>query len=205
MKVGFIMNTREFKVSEINRILPMIREILKKEKELNNLREELENKRKSLGYFCSELEDLNSAKKVSNLDESLKQQLEIFIKKKEERSNEIDLSIKECEIKVTSLETQINLEKRIIFAIADVVAKTTKQKFLDNRNFYGIFEISELQKEYVQEYVFLLEEITGFSIYNFIVVNDLELGKEIFGKFKEYYMGNYEKFLTFLIELENNK
>lgn len=205
MKVGFVMNTREFMVSEINRILPMISEILKMEKELNILREELKNKKKSLQNIGVELENLNSAKKVSNLDESLKQQLEIFIKKKEDISNEIVASIKDCEIKITSLETQMNLEKSIIFAIAEVVAKNLCKKNSDKRNFHGLFEISELQEKYIKEYAFLLNRSQYFCICNFIVVNDLELDKEIFKTYLNSHCKDYEKFLTFLIEFKNNK
>lgn len=155
MKEGFLVTVRELKVSYLNSILPKVRETLGKKKKLAELDKELQSKTESLSVVKSELSGIASTLKVSELPEGTKKELTSIKEQKEEIKRQIESSIENLQGQYDNINALIKFEDAIHQAMVDVLISDEYEERELHFDFKGFLEVTELQEEFTEEYVYL--------------------------------------------------
>lgn len=176
------MDIREAKVSTVNHILPIIRETIKKERTLNGLKEKLKQQKKLYDQLNKETDSLESTLKVMDIDETIKQKLEETRKQKEETKSQIVVLIKNYESQIEELGTQIKFENALHSAIGNAITINLPSNCI----LCGAYPITELQEEFIEEYVYLINCSSELDMNKFLFVKDYfiecELSEKYVGK-----------------------
>ena len=153
MKEGcFIMTTRELKVSQLNNILPIVRETLKKEEKLKKLREEANNLKRQLNAA------INLTPKNPEFKDVQKEILEDL--------NKCKNSIKEIQDFITA--------SNLLF---EGFSQMFNYNLLNCYQNGGVLEVSELNEDFIYEYAYLIQNTTGLTIYRLISMKPEVLDK----------------------------
>ena len=143
MKEGFFMTIRELKVSQLNQILPIVRETLKKEEQLKKLREQANN---------------------------IKFQINV-IKNSVEHNTDMEASLKKYFNELKYYKNQIK-ETEDYIAASNLLFEGFSEMFNHGLlNCYqngGVLEVSELKEDYIYEYAYLIQNTSSLTIYRLI-------------------------------------
>lgn len=158
-KEGFIMGdiVRELKVSELNRILPMVRKTIEKERrldELEGIQYENEAVLEKIKQIISTLESIPKVLEFSialkNLLVGWKNDSEIDTQNK--RKNELIELINTYNAEINELTNQLEFEIDFYRSITSVIATDG-----------GFLSSEEIQIEFIPEYLYLLVIDTSFG------------------------------------------
>lgn len=149
------MSIREAKVSELNRILPMIRKTINEQKNVDELKKQLVEQRNLFNSNQKEIEDLDQIlERAYLLGKTVNDDLKNKLHQKEKMQKEFYDVIKNFEDQIKELETQIKFEKSLYSGIANLIAVKSRPAF--SEELYGDFKVTDLQEEYIQEYIYLI-------------------------------------------------
>lgn len=139
------MTIRELKVSQLNNILPIVRETLKKEEALKKLREEANSLKGQLNAA------INLTPKNPEFKGVQKEILE---------------DLNKCKNSITEIQDFISA--------SDLLFEGFSQMFnYDLLNCYqtgGVLEVSELNEDFIYEYAYLIQNTTGLTIYRLLSI-----------------------------------
>lgn len=138
------MTTRELKVSQLNNILPIVRETLKKEEELKKLRATAN------GLRCQ----LNAAKYL------VKQNHDEF----KNTQNEILEEIKNCKNAIKEREDFISASNLLFEGFSQMFDYNLSNCYQNG----GVLEVSELNEDFIYEYAYLIQNTSGLTIYRLL-------------------------------------
>ena len=137
------MTIRELKVSQLNQILPIVHETLKKEEQLKKLREQA-NK--------------------------LKVQINV-IKNSVKHNTEMETSLKKCFNELKCCKNQIKESEDYITASNFLFEGFSQMFNYGLLNCYqngGVLEVSELKEDYIYEYAYLIQNTSSLTIYRLL-------------------------------------
>ena len=178
---------RKTKVKELNRILPMVRKHIKKERKINQLKKER-------GLNIDELEKIEaSIKRVKMLQADIEGMPDVQSKiegigenlielKSEQQSKEetITKEIFSYNETINMLETEWKFEHQLFQAISSVIA--TEEGFLEE---------TEIKKEFLEEYIYLMSMKIDYAYKRGLKIETFLKGSDSEDKFFELI---YEKF-----------
>ncbi|MBQ2937851.1 MAG: hypothetical protein IJE05_03090 [Clostridia bacterium] len=147
-------DVRKLKVSELNRILPMVRKTIEKEKHINQIKKELNEKTDLLEKTDRSITQLNELPQLISEEaaKNLKQQFQLLKASQKEQKMQleslIDLLNKELEEATAQWKFETSLYKSITSAIV------TEGGFL---------KLAEIQEEFLKEYIYLLLFTDSFN------------------------------------------
>lgn len=174
------MDIRENKVSEVNRILPMIRETINKQKNIKGLEEKLEQQENFCNQLNKELKGLRSTINVVELDETAKKRLEKIKEDKEKTKEKVVILIEDYEHQIRELKAQIDFEDALYSAIGNAITIGVPS----DSPLCGAYDITELQEEWIEEYVYLISMHT----------NQLDMNKFLFVDMKKFNLLAVDEF-----------
>lgn len=138
---------RKLCVSELNRILPMVRETIKKQQSLNKLLDEKEDKEKELRNLNEIIQHLMNLILLLSDDNDMISKCEALKKVKEEEKEKLKSSIYTIDEIVSGLEYRLDFEKKLYKSVFQLIASKKNHIFLDK---------NELKEEFLKEYIYLL-------------------------------------------------
>ena len=143
------MTTRELKVSELNRILPLVRETLKKEKELKALRE----------YANSLRHQINNIKQGLGKEDISKVTTNLFISRYIEH-------LKECKKQIEETENYIAASNLLFEGFSQMFNYGLLNCYING----GVLEVSELNEEFIYEYAYLIQNTSSLTVYRLLSI-----------------------------------
>lgn len=153
------MTTRELKVSQLNNILPLVRETLKKETELKELREKANTLKHSI----------NTTKKLINIGyDGYKPSL-----------NKLFDELKICNESITKIEDFINSSNLLFEGFSQMFNYGLINCYQNG----GVLEVSELNEEFLYEYAYLIQNTSSLTIYRLLSMKP-EVMKQVESRIK---------------------
>lgn len=150
------MDIRKWKVAELNRILPMVTETIKKEARLRQLGNEIEEKEDFLKEITKSIQYLKELplllSNVTEVTESFEQQISLLRQQQEDSKENLRTEIEACESEYERLTIEWKLETQLYRAILNVIATEG-----------GFLLPEEIQEEFIKEYIYLLVFDNSFS------------------------------------------
>lgn len=154
--------TRNFCLSEFNRLLPMVRESIKKERVIDKLQDELNSRTDTYENVEEALKNLDWL--LSNLpsNELTAEQKTIFIKLKEhfeKKKSKHHTIIVDLNDRISRLTEQYSIEKNLYMATMKLILSNLDRYTTPN----GFVKVQDIQTEYLEEYIYLLSLYDSFS------------------------------------------
>lgn len=138
------MTTRELKVSQLNNILPLVHETLKKEENLKELRKQANSIK----------HQISTTKKLINIGhDQYKSSL-----------NRLFDELKICKESITEIEDFINASNFFF----EGFSKMFNYGLLNCYQNGGVLEVSELNEDFLYEYAYLIQNTSSLTIYRLL-------------------------------------
>lgn len=138
------MTTRELKVSQLNNILPLVRETLKKEEELKKLREKANSLKQQINIVKTLINKGNDEFKPS--------------------LNEMFNELKICRESIKELDDFINASNLFFEGFSQMFDYGLLNCYQNG----GLLEVSELNEDFIYEYAYLIQNTSSLTIYRLI-------------------------------------
>lgn len=146
--------TREMKISRLNDILPMVRETLRDEKELESLRQKSNKTRMAINYMKNELGDKRIVEAGAGA-----------ILTKEDVDEAYD-ELEEIKAKIKEKERKIGAAKEMYKGLAKMISYGMMNCYHSG----GLLNVAELNEEYLYEYAYLIQNTT-LTVYQLLSLN----------------------------------
>lgn len=146
------MTTRDLKVSELNHILPIVREVLKKEEDLKELREKA-NKLKR------QIKDINNCLGKSNIVE-----LGAAVIVTRSDLNDCISDLKNCKKQIREIEDYISASNLLFEGFSEMFNYGLLNCYITG----GVLEVSELKEDYLYEYAYLIQNTSSLTVYRLL-------------------------------------
>ena len=147
------MTTRELKVSQLNNILPLVRETLKKEENLKELRKQANSLK----------QQINTTKKLINLG---------FNEYKPSLNKLFD-ELKICKESIKELDDFINASNLFFEGFSQMFDYGLLNCYQNG----GLLEVSELNEDFIYEYAYLIHNTSSLTIYRLLSMRPVVMEK----------------------------
>lgn len=165
------MTAKEFRISELNRILPMVLDTIVKEHRLElltarwqKLGDDYRSVTKQIDKLSSLLDEFEDSSGISFQEEI--EVIQKILSKLEQTSSTLEQSIDTCKDEISILREQSILERRFYEAVVSSL-------FIPD----GFVSTEEINKNYLSSYIYLLSLTDGFG-HHAITMSNLFEGEE---------------------------
>ena len=132
---------RKLKVSELNRILPMVRETIEKERHINQIKNELNEKIYLLEKVHESIIHLNELPSLlSNITEQQKNQFQILKESQKKEKEKLELSITSLNEELEEATAQWKFETTLYKAITSAIV-SEQDGFLLKTAYHSVFAL----------------------------------------------------------------
>lgn len=143
---------RNMRVNELNRLLPMVRETIKKEREYASLAQRLDEQEEKLKKVGDILDSIEFLLKNDLIEKSDKEYISLVKGNLESVKEKLSHEVDELCVKVDNLEDELDFETGLYKRCTVAIAVSG-----------GFLFSNEIKKDFIQEYIYLLLMPSDFA------------------------------------------